>query len=194
MQSEDQLQSANLTLFFRRSLTFSKKWIDHNNIYIYKSTLILQLKEHQKSWKESNWQRKKYNQNQCAFVYTFTSRKTETLTYTYKEREERIGYLLQRSRWGLAWTERQRRSISAQRERTWEISFLTTKDSSGESNPPLEVEFSSRSSLSIPSCALISNFFALWYISDSVPPPPSIAVLRFRYPTEGGFLSLIKER
>lgn len=80
-------------------------------------------------------------------------------------------YLFQRSRWDLSAMERHRRSISTQSDWIWEISFLTAKESSGESYPPVDVELSSLSSFSTPSLALNSNFFALWYISDNVPPP-----------------------
>ena len=55
------------------------------------------------------------------------------------------------------------------------MSLVTEKDSSGESTA-VEVEYSSRSSRSSPSLALSKTFFALWCISDSVPPPASTAM------------------
>ena len=99
-----------------------------------------------------------------------------------KERRERenwgwgVPYRFQRSRWDLEGRERQRRSISTQRDWIWVRSLLMDADSSGVCDsklPPLE--YSRRSSRSSASRVLNCSFFAFWYISDSVlpPPPPS---------------------
>ena len=98
------------------------------------------------------------------------------------EAKERIGgvpYRFQRSRWDLEGRERQRRSISTQRDWIWVRSLLMDAESSGVCDsklPPLE--YSRRSSRSSASRVLNWSFFAFWYISDSVlpPPPPSNGV------------------
>ena len=84
-----------------------------------------------------------------------------------------VPYRFQRSRWDLEGRERQRRSISTQRDWIWVRSLLMDAESSGVCDsklPPLE--YSRRSSRSSASRVLNCSFFAFWYISDSVLPPP----------------------
>ena len=84
-----------------------------------------------------------------------------------------VPYRFQRSRWDLEGRERQRRSISTQRDWIWVRSLLMDAESSGVCDsklPPLE--YSRRSSRSSASRVLNWSFFAFWYISDSVLPPP----------------------
>jgi hypothetical protein len=85
----------------------------------------------------------------------------------------------QRSRWDLAGRERQRRSISTQRDWMWVMSLVIEDESSGGDSIPA-LEYSRRSRRSTASLVLNTTFFAFWYISDSVllpPPPPSISAL-----------------
>ena len=93
----------------------------------------------------------------------------------FNEIQIRIEYLFHRSRWGFAAIDRQSRSISTQRDWICVMSFFTANDSS-ESAPETAAaagaEYSRRSR---PSRDLSRSFFADWWISESVPPPPSMA-------------------
>lgn len=85
-------------------------------------------------------------------------------------------HLFQRSHWGLDATERQRRSISNQRDWIWLISLFTAKESSESmltTAAEVEVECSGRLR---PSRQRSNSFFALWCSFESVPPPAAFMV------------------